>query len=62
MAVADLPPAREFNAGLDGGIAMDAENTRRRDRIEVASRSMLGLALLAGVAWALMDGGLRLGF
>lgn len=41
---------------------MDIERNRRRcDRLELASRGMLGLALLAGVAWALMDGGLRFG-
>lgn len=41
---------------------MDIENTRRRDRLELASRGVLGLALLTGVAWALIDGGLRFGF
>ena len=41
---------------------MDTENTRRCDRLELASRAMLGLALLTGVAWALMDGGVKFGF
>lgn len=40
---------------------MDKGDTRRHDRLELASRGMLGLALLAGVAWALIDGGLHLG-
>lgn len=63
MRVADSGSFREFNAGSgSGGTTMDIErNTRRRDRLELASRGMLGLALLAGVAWALMDGGFHFG-
>lgn len=48
---------------------MDTENLQNlhptgksgRDRLELASRGLLGLALLTAVAWALIDGGLRWG-
>lgn len=40
---------------------MSTEPTRRRgDPLELASRGLLGLALLGGIVWALIDGGLRL--
>lgn len=39
---------------------MSTEPTRRGDLLEIASRGMLGLALLSGIAWALIDGGLHL--
>lgn len=41
---------------------IETETTHRRDRLELVSRGMLGAALLAGVAWALFDGGLRWAF
>lgn len=39
---------------------MSTEPTRRGDLLELAARGLLGLALLGGIAWALIDGGLRL--
>lgn len=41
---------------------MNTERSGRGDRLEMASRGLLGLALMSGVAWALIDGGFRLGF
>lgn len=40
---------------------MTSEKPRRRDRVELASRGMLGLALLVAVAWAVVDGRLPFG-
>lgn len=36
---------------------MSAVKSNRMDRVESLLRGMLALALLAGVAWALTDGG-----
>ena len=36
---------------------MSSVRTNRKDRVESLLRAMLALALLAGVAWALTDGG-----
>ncbi|MHB8911865.1 MAG: hypothetical protein ACYC42_04345 [Lysobacter sp.] len=36
---------------------MSAVKTTRKDRVESLLRGMLALALLAGVVWALTDGG-----
>lgn len=36
---------------------MSPVKTNRKDRVESLLRGMLALALLAGVAWALTDGG-----
>ncbi len=41
---------------------MNTERTSRVDLLELASRGLLGLALLSGVAWSVIDGGFRLGF
>lgn len=65
MPVTDPRPLRESNGSgrqKKQWNAMNTERNGRGDRIEMASRGLLGLALLSGVAWALIDGGLRLGF
>ena len=36
---------------------MSAVKTNRKDRVESLLRGMLAMALLAGVIWALTDGG-----
>ena len=38
---------------------MNAVKTNRKDRLEGLLRGMLALALLAGVVWALTDGGVN---
>lgn len=37
------------------------KSSRRTDRLELASRAMLGMALVTGVVWALFEGGLPFG-
>jgi len=46
-----------FHVLLRKGIPMSARMPGRPDRFELISRGLLGLALVAGVIWALGQGG-----
>jgi hypothetical protein len=45
-----------FSLRLEGGLDMSARLPNRSDRFERVFRGLLGLALVAGVAWALTHG------
>ena len=58
IGIADLRGRLAFHGpGDQGGNAMSAVKTNRKDRVESLLRGMLAMALLAGVIWVLSDGG-----
>jgi hypothetical protein len=57
IGFADWRSRLAFHGPGDRGDAMSAVKTNRKNRIETLLRGMLALALLAGVVWALTDGG-----
>jgi len=57
MGIADCPGNLTFHGPVTGGTTMNAGKPTRFGRVEGFVRGMLALALLAGVVWALTDGG-----
>lgn len=57
IGIADWRAGLAFHGTRSRGPVMSSVKTIRKDRVESLLRGMLALALLAGVAWALTDGG-----
>jgi hypothetical protein len=56
-SVADNDAELSFHARLKGDLRMNAQPTTRTAWLEPALRTLLGIALIAAVIWAITDGG-----